>query len=736
MTYTNVFTNLPVIPTSVNFLAYDLTESITLAWANSYLQTSNITASIMNVTADAGGYSITLPPADQTGEGQTLIIRNKGANTFQVLKNDGSSIQSIAAGEVWYIYLTDNSTVAGTWDSYQYGTGTSSADAAALAGAGLIALAGLLDLNFEGDTVLVNTTITSADRALTKIWKAGAGVLTLDATTKTNGFFIGITNQSAVGGQVTVVPPVGSTLDGEASLVFDPLDSAFVLCDGTDYYSMGYGRDTFYQVGVNEKDVSGNTDIYLTDDEAQRLYQHYTGTLTGNIVVYAPTVPLQYIVYNDTSGAFTLTFAVDGGSGTFVVPQGETQQYITDGSELLLVPSVAPAGNITFPDGTQAQPGIRFTNASSTGTWLSQVSPPIMSESVNNTKVWSWSSSNSQSFVPIYNAVGSAAAPTYSFTGATTTGEYYDSGTSSLKWSIAAAAKLSLSATTLQTLVDIRVDPVGTGAGDTGQIQFRELVANGTSAVTFKAPDALATDNDYILPSAYPSSDNSILSSSTSGTQSWKTISLNVVTYTSTPGSPYTPPANALFIKVYMIGGGGAGGGAAAAAGTSVAAGGGGGAGALYEEEITNSSFAASYAIVVGAGGTPGAAGNNAGGNGGASSFGASIAAGGSGGAGSATTTNQNAALGGAGGGNGANGGYGLAITQGMSVLGVSGAGASTQFSGGAESVVISSATESAGNNASANTGAGGSGAVSAGTAVAGGSGGSGYVLIIEYLLS
>ena len=62
---------------------------------------------------------------------------------------------------------------------------------------------------------------------------------------------------------------------------------------------------------------------------------------------------------------------------------------------------------------------------------------------------------------------------------------------------------------------------IGTGAGGTaGQLQFQEN-NNGTEIISFQAPAALAADNNYTLPNAYPGADGYFLQSTTAGVMSW-----------------------------------------------------------------------------------------------------------------------------------------------------------------------------------------------------------------------
>lgn len=49
---------------------------------------------------------------------------------------------------------------------------------------------------------------------------------------------------------------------------------------------------------------------------------------------------------------------------------------------------------------------------------------------------------------------------------------------------------------------DVDLMPRAVGAGNTSKLRFRELVANGPNAISFRGPDAIAGDLDYVLWSA------------------------------------------------------------------------------------------------------------------------------------------------------------------------------------------------------------------------------------------
>ena len=70
----------------------------------------------------------------------------------------------------------------------------------------------------------------------------------------------------------------------------------------------------------------------------------------------------------------------------------------------------------------------------------------------------------------------------------------------------------------------IFLGPTGTSAGDTQEVKFRELAANGTAAISIKAPDSISNENRWILPADIGTA-NQVLTvasvSSTSMTLDW-----------------------------------------------------------------------------------------------------------------------------------------------------------------------------------------------------------------------
>lgn len=97
--------------------------------------------------------------------------------------------------------------------------------------------------------------------------------------------------------------------------------------------------------GILSLSVAGNSNVVLTStsgsvDQAKNQRFNFTGLLTGNIIIFWPNGLNRFFsVANNTTGAFTVTLAVNNGSGspagaTIVLNQGASAQYYSDGTNI------------------------------------------------------------------------------------------------------------------------------------------------------------------------------------------------------------------------------------------------------------------------------------------------------------------------------------------------------------------------------------------------------------------
>ena len=163
--YTSVFGGQTINPTMLSYAAYTTAVDLDLVWSFEALDGSDVMAAKLDVIASVAALSVAFPKASLVSVGQDVLIRNTGANLFSVHDYAGNTLGTVASGESWYFYLTDNSTDAGTWESVQFGTGTSSASAASLAGYGLAAVTTLLNQNLPTTALTGNYTFGVNDTA-------------------------------------------------------------------------------------------------------------------------------------------------------------------------------------------------------------------------------------------------------------------------------------------------------------------------------------------------------------------------------------------------------------------------------------------------------------------------------------------------------------------------------------------------------------------------------------------
>lgn len=86
------------------------------------------------------------------------------------------------------------------------------------------------------------------------------------------------------------------------------------------------------------------------------------------------------------------------------------------------------------------------------------------------------------------------------------------------------------------------LNPTNSSAGSTNQLRFLELAANGTNYVGFKAPDTIASNIIWTLPSSDGTSGN-VLSTNGSGNLSWIAASSGGSSVTTSATAPASPTA-------------------------------------------------------------------------------------------------------------------------------------------------------------------------------------------------
>ena len=357
-TYQQVFGGNTIYPSDVSYLALSLNADEVLQWPLEANTGDNLTARIIDVTP-SGAYSIFMPPADETGLGQTVLFNNLGPATVTVKDNTGNVLASLAQGTQWQLYLIDNSTAAGQWRVFRYGAATAQAQASALAGFGLAATGSTLSQSTP--VVLLNTDYTAGvnDRAKAYVWTGGLGTFTLpSAITVGNDYFLAVRNGGA--GDVTITPQGLETVNGGATLTLQPGDSATLMTDGLNWYTLGLGQDAVFAFDYTSVNVAGQSGDYaLSGSELNRIAYQFTGALAGNIEIVVPKTVQQYWVYNNTTGgSYTLRVKTNTQTPGVLVTRGSRAILYCDGANVVAAETAGLSTPISIADG-----GTGATNA-------------------------------------------------------------------------------------------------------------------------------------------------------------------------------------------------------------------------------------------------------------------------------------------------------------------------------------------------------------------------------------
>lgn len=356
--YTDVFGGANIYPSEVSYSAIALGSNTVLSWPGDAPTGENLATKIIDVTPAASSLTITLPAANKTGSGNTILFNNRGAQSFTVLNAAGVQVVNVAAGALWQIYLSDNSTAAGVWRALQYGAAVSQANASSLAGTGMVAVGALLSQSVPVTTFNSDYTAGASDRAKMLNWTGAGGTLTLpDPSVVGNNWFMHLRNSGT--GAIAADAPGLSSIDGSSSLSFQPAESAIIVSDGSNFYTLGFGQSSEFSFDCTVIDVSGTGTYTLVGSELNRVAYRFTGTLTGDRTILVPATVQQYWIDNRTSGAYMLEVKPSGSGGGVFVAQGSRLITYCDGTDIL----EADTAGVSFPI-TIAQGGTSATTAS------------------------------------------------------------------------------------------------------------------------------------------------------------------------------------------------------------------------------------------------------------------------------------------------------------------------------------------------------------------------------------
>jgi hypothetical protein len=377
MSYTSPFTGDVIQPTDVAYTSYSLTAStgsLQLEWPINGNSTPYVAARIMEVTTDSSAYELWMPPANQVSVGQDALIYNVGL--VPIVIKDFGGLHTICTidtsisgnGSAQYVFITANPDTSGTWGVIAFGSSTTAANAAGLAGAGLTAIGSTLNGAYPSVSIPSGYTFTSADRAVVDYWDGGTGTATLPlAATLGDNWFVLFRNNGT--GTFTLNCTGLEEIDGASAKQFNPDESAFIICTGTGYFTVGYGQSSSFFFNILVQTVTSGA-YSLTASQCANIIQEYVGTLTGNVTVTYPPIVNLYVISNQTiAGGYSLTVTTGilGGANA-TIPANAQATLVCDGTNFFNANTVQ-AGGTTFSivDGTEADPSLNFANEPTTG---------------------------------------------------------------------------------------------------------------------------------------------------------------------------------------------------------------------------------------------------------------------------------------------------------------------------------------------------------------------------------
>ena len=389
-TFTSPFTGTVVQPTDVSYYALSFSANVQLYWPAVVNPTQVPAARVIDATPSVASLIITLPEANQGATGTDILIRNFGAVAFTVQNFGGTGSVSVPAGVSKYFYLSDNSTSAGVWQNVTFGTGTSSADAASLAGLGLVALAGKLNTTQNIIEVSSPPTITDNSRASTFVWTSGNNTINLPtATSLTSGWFIAFRNAGT--GTLIFAPQGTSLINGGVSLDVNPGESGFIMFQQStnNFFTVGLATPsnvTFTSSTYDVDSIIGNTFSLVSYAPIIQTYVALSGTRSATLAVTLPATTQLYVLVNDTGQpTYNVTFKVSGSLQTPIsLADGAIALVLSDGNFLYVI-SQTTTNIFLAINGSAAAPSHSFISNTNTGMYL--VGTSVLGLSANSTNM-------------------------------------------------------------------------------------------------------------------------------------------------------------------------------------------------------------------------------------------------------------------------------------------------------------------------------------------------------------
>ena len=373
--YTSPFTGTVVTPTDVSYYALSFSSNQELFWPSTVNGQQVPAARIIDCVASSSGLSIALPAGNQGTVGADILFRNLGGQAFTVTNVNGGASFTVPVGISKYVYLSDNTTENGTWQNVTFAAGTSVADAATLAGAGLTTVNGQLATTENIVNVTTTPVINDNSRAATFVWSGGAGTFTLPSTFGlSTGWYIGFRNSGT--GTLTVNPTSPALINGQQNILVNPGDSGFIFYDVSTlgFITVGLTAPATTAFTAETFDVDaivGNTLSLVSYAAIIQTYIAQSGTRTATLAVTLPAITQIYVLVNNTGETgYDITFQITGSSQPpLTLSTGAVATVLSDGQNLYSL-TQSSSGLFYAADGSAAAPSFSFNNDTQTGLYL------------------------------------------------------------------------------------------------------------------------------------------------------------------------------------------------------------------------------------------------------------------------------------------------------------------------------------------------------------------------------
>jgi hypothetical protein len=222
----------PIVPADAGLNVITLNSEnspVALVYPTTFIQSPNYLAAGLIIYQDEGyiGGQLIMPSALIVTQSVVCSIMNAGSSTIQILDFTENLITTIDPGITKLFFLLPSDTAAGDWRAITLGAGTSSADASALAGYGLVAIANKIDSSYSTEVCPTSIVLSDSSDAKLYSWQGGNLTLNLDLFTPTQeGFYFMIKNDSPSNGILTLS---ATSIDGGTSVALTKNQSCFVI---------------------------------------------------------------------------------------------------------------------------------------------------------------------------------------------------------------------------------------------------------------------------------------------------------------------------------------------------------------------------------------------------------------------------------------------------------------------------------------------------------------------------